>query len=204
MSGAEAIAVLGLISSVISIVDAIKQVHDAASSSTGLPVAFKDAATRLHIIRIILQSVESYIQETETDEEWRERAKCIVENCRVRAQKMKELFDKVIPADSAAKMERYLKAVRTLGKGSRVETLMKGTLEDLQLLAMSKSMIVESDDQKKELSRAIEEVTALPPSLPEQATNGSDVLAFHYGSGQIIQGGHFQAETMSFGSHGKN
>jgi len=51
MSGAEAILVLGVISSVISIVDGAKQAYDAAASAEGLPEAFREVAARLPIVR---------------------------------------------------------------------------------------------------------------------------------------------------------
>lgn len=44
MSGAEVIAVLGVISSVIAIVDGTKKVYDAASDAHGLPEAFREVA----------------------------------------------------------------------------------------------------------------------------------------------------------------
>jgi hypothetical protein len=49
-----------------------------------------------------------------------------------------DLFNKVIPKENASRVERYFKAAKTLGKGGKVEGLMKGILEDIQLLATIK------------------------------------------------------------------
>ena len=54
MSGGEAALVLGVISSVISIIDAIKQVYDAAANVQGLPEAFREVSARLLIVRILV------------------------------------------------------------------------------------------------------------------------------------------------------
>lgn len=58
-------------------------------------------------------------------------AKHIVKACEEKAKKLKELFDKVIPVDGALDLKRYYKVVKIWGKGSKVENLIKGILEDL-------------------------------------------------------------------------
>ena len=215
MSGAEAVAILGIISSVISIVDGTKQVYDAASNTNGLPEAFREVATRLPIVRDILDSAKQHIREGDTNEDSYKAAKNVVEDCQSKAQNLEKLFQRVIPADGASRAKKYLSAVRTLGKGNRVETLMKGMLEDLQLLAINHGMIPETDTREKELARAIEEVAALQPSLTEHATDETGFIANHSGSGAINQAqgyqfnnpgsGHiYQAQSMNFGSNGKN
>lgn len=62
MSGAEVVAVLGIISSVIAIVDGVKQVYDAASNAAGLPEAFREVVGRLPIVRRILQGAEQRVR----------------------------------------------------------------------------------------------------------------------------------------------
>lgn len=47
---AKAIAALALVSSLISIITAAKQLYDGAKDSSELPQAFKDVATRLPLI----------------------------------------------------------------------------------------------------------------------------------------------------------
>jgi hypothetical protein len=70
MSGAEAIIVLGVISSIIAIVDGTKKVYDAATNPQGLPAAFHEIANRLPIIRTILSSAEQHIRNKDVDESW--------------------------------------------------------------------------------------------------------------------------------------
>ena len=61
MSGAETIAVLGFISSIISIVDGNKQAYDAAKNAQGLPEAFREVAGRLPTVRNILGSAKQLL-----------------------------------------------------------------------------------------------------------------------------------------------
>ena len=158
MSGAETIAILGIISSVIAIVDGTKQVYDAASNTNGLPEAFCEVAARSPLVRDILDSAKRHISKGDTHEESCKAAKNVVENCQSKAQSMEEIFKKVIPVDDASRSERYFLAVKSLGKGNRVETLMNGMLEDLQLLAINHGMVSETDTREKGLAKAIKEV----------------------------------------------
>ena len=91
---------------------------------------------------------------------------------------------------------------------------MKGMLEDLQLLAIEHGMVTETGTREK-VARAIEDVAALQPSLTEHATDETGFTAIHSGSGAInqVQGNQFNnpgsgniyhAQSMNFGSNGKN
>lgn len=215
MSGGEAILVLGVISSIISIVDGTKQVYGAATNAQGLPEAFREVAARLPIVQNILDSAKRHIEDGDADEDSCKGAKDVVKSCEKKAKKLDELFQKVIPADSASRAEKYLLAVRTMGKGSRVETLMKGMLVDVQLFAINHGMTTVTDTQRREVAEAIKEVAALPASIPEQAIEGTGFTAIHSGSGSIHQAQGYQyinpgsgqiyhAQSMTFGSNGKN
>jgi hypothetical protein len=59
-----------------------------------------------------------------------------------------------------------LKVARTIGKGGRVEVLVRGILDDLQLLAMNFPNIT-TPRHKEELATAIKQVSKLAPSLPD-------------------------------------
>ncbi|KAJ3496456.1 hypothetical protein NLG97_g2644 [Lecanicillium saksenae] len=130
MSGAE---VLGIISAVISIVDATIKVYDAAKDEAGLPPNFKT-----------------------------------------------QLFKNVIAAEGDSSLVRYVKAARTVGKGGRVETLMKAILDDLQLLTTKFPKAV-SRRGLESLTEAIEDVSRMEPSLPDGFENAPAFT--NYGNG---------------------
>lgn len=124
MSGVEAAAVLGVISSVIAIVDGTKKVYDAALSATGLPIAFREVSTRLPIVKEILESTKQHIDDAHIDTSSYSVIKTLVEACEDRAKRLKAIFDKVIPGNEDSRLTRYISAAKTLGQGERVETLM--------------------------------------------------------------------------------
>jgi hypothetical protein len=96
--------------------------------------------------------------------------KSVLDGCNGKATRLEKLFAKVIPQADASRSERYVPTVRTLEKGSRVESLMKGILEDVQLFADNRVMKLATEAQLRELETATEEVSAIPPSLPVVCT----------------------------------
>ena len=100
----------------------------------------------------------------------------VVDGCQNKWKTLRDLFDKIIPEENASRVERYHKAVKTLGKGGKIESLMKGMLEDIQLLANIKTMTTTSVEkiiktvtaaQEEKITKAITDVAAWPPSVPE-------------------------------------
>ncbi|KAK3291304.1 uncharacterized protein B0H64DRAFT_349303 [Chaetomium fimeti] len=165
MSGAE---IIGLISGIIAIVDATAKVYAAANNASGLPEAFRDVATRLPLVHKTLQSVSEHLNTNSPDEDSCKAISPILQRCENRATQLEKVFRDVIPQADASRMERYLLAARTLAKGGTVESLMKGVLEDVQLLASGRVMELATEASIASLMRkAIEEVSAIPPSLPD-------------------------------------
>ena len=183
MSGAEAFAVLGVISSIISIVDGTKKVYDAATDTKGLPQAFREVRGRLPIVGSILGSAKQDIEERKVKNDSCKGVKHVVEACEEKAKSLEELFHKAIPAEGASDLKRYYKAVKALGRGSEVENLMKGILEDVQLLACERGMKTASNAQQQEIVKAITEVSAVSPSIPEHEFQETGIANTNYGSG---------------------
>ena len=165
MSGAELIAVLGVISSIVAIIDGTKKIYDAATNAQGLPEAFREVAGRLPIVANILDSTKQNIEERKVNNDWCKGVKHIVEACEEKAKKLEELFHKAIPPDGASDLKRYYRAVQAWGKGSEVESLMKGMLEDVQLLACERGMKTATKAQQEQIIKAIAEVSAVSPSV---------------------------------------
>lgn len=176
MSGAE---VLGIISAVISIVDATIKEYHAAKDEAGLPPNFKTVATKLPLVSKLFEDAERYIN-NKADGTITAIFTPVLTDCKEKATQLQQLFVKVIPTEGDSRMDQYIKAARTIGRGGRVETLMKGILGNLQLLVIEFPEVMSSRGQAN-LTEAIEEVKELEPSLPD---GFKDAPSFaHYGSG---------------------
>jgi len=164
MSGPE---VVGLISGIIAIVGAIVKVYAAATDASGLPEAFRHVAKRLPLVQETLQAAQGQLSTANPDEAFYKGMKPVLEGCEDKATRLKAIFEKVIPQADAPRMDRYLLAARTLGKGDTVESLMKGILDDIQLLTGNRVTKLPTEAKIAELIRAaIQEVSAIPSSLP--------------------------------------
>ncbi|RYP12752.1 hypothetical protein DL767_011135 [Monosporascus sp. MG133] len=164
MSGAE---VIGLISGIIAIVGATVKVYGAATDASGLPEAFRNVAKRLPFVQETPQTAQGYLNTADPDEVFCNAIKPVLESCEDKAKRLAVIFEKVVPQADASRMERYLLAARTLGKGDIVESLMKGILDDVQLLTGNRVTKLPTEADIAHLIRtAIDEVSAIPPSLP--------------------------------------
>jgi F0F1-type ATP synthase delta subunit len=121
MSGAEAGFVVGLIASVISIIEATKTVYNAAKDAKGQPEAFRQVAARLPLANEILHSAKERTQTL--NESAQEALEPILESCKVKAENLQKIFQKVIRKDDDKWYDRYKKALGTLGKEGKVECL---------------------------------------------------------------------------------
>ncbi|KAI7227084.1 hypothetical protein KC330_g8558 [Hortaea werneckii] len=201
MSGAEVITVLGLISSVITIIETSRDVFDAAASADGLHEAFRAVSKNIPLVLNILRDCKTTQELVEQDysltvdedlksdiEESNKAIKPLIQACQDDAKQLQQIFQKVVPEDDTSRVERYKKAARAVlpGKKRRVEDLMKNILEKLQLLHTSRFFKSENErtneNRSKELDTAITQLSELSSSsLPENEGQYN-----HYGSGGMF------------------
>jgi hypothetical protein len=200
MSGAEVITVLGLISSVITIIETSRDIYDAASSAEGLHEAFRAVAQNIPLVLNVLRDCKKVQEHVDKDysltvdenlkrdiEESNKAVEPLILACQDNAKRLQEIFRKVVPEDDASWVERYKKVVRVVmpGKKRKVEDLMKDILEKLQLLHTSRFFKSENNQKNekksKELETAISQLSELSSSLPENEGQYN-----HYGPGGMF------------------
>jgi len=182
MSGAEAGLVLGLISSIITVIDTIVKVYNDVKEAEGIPTTFREITRRLPLVRDTLRIADTHITERSLDKESCRAIKPILEGCKDKAVRLEIVFRKVVPQGNILRLDRYRIAIRALGKGNKVEALMKGMLEDIQLLAGNYVIKALTAAEVAKLVKAIEEISEMPPSLSED-TPGNSINS--YGSGTL-------------------
>jgi hypothetical protein len=141
-----------------------------ANDVSGLPKAFKDVATKLDIIHLLLEEAEQHIKDSDVDQKAFETLTKILGSCKKRANQLHEIFTKVIPKDGASRFDRYLKAARKLGKGGRVENLVGEIFKEISLLETYFSF---SESTEKAVANALHEILMIEPSLPDSFENDS-------------------------------
>ena len=134
MSGAEAGAVLGLISSIITVIATAKELYETANDVHGLPDALGNAETKLPLILEILKEAESYTRRPDIEPNVFDAFEKILIRGKKKANELLDILEKVLPKERASTFNRYWSATRQLAKVNRVESLMKALLEEMQTL----------------------------------------------------------------------
>lgn len=215
MSGAEAIAVLGVISSALTIIEASKNVYESAKSASGLHEAFRKVAENIPLVSDTLRQAKRVFEapsDTSTANAVEQAAKDagpVITTCEENVRQLRDIFERVVPGDDAGRRERYIKALQSAmpGKKKRVEELMKEILEKLQLLQTNQYFKDTARSQK--LEQALEELAQVPSSLPVEESgythSGSGSMNINPGSGtqyNYSQSGEsnrqFNAQTQHF------
>ncbi|KAM0487201.1 hypothetical protein ACHAPX_000471 [Trichoderma viride] len=150
MSGAE---IIGLISSIIAIVEGSLKLYEAIDDASGLPQSFRHAADRLPVIQNTLEAALEGLAEEEDAPSARQRAALsrMLRSCRDKAMTLQKIIQKVIPAANASPMNRLMKAVKTLPNADKVDDLMDGILSDLQVLTANRALKTASRAQMQRL-----------------------------------------------------
>ena len=185
------VTILGLISSIISIVEASKKVYDIAKSKEGIPEAFVKAAQSLSLVENTLEHVESRLSQrpqtcTLANREEDECIREVLKGCESKAVALKTIFDKALPKDGEWIRSRYWRAVKTigLGKPGKVENLMKDILTDVQTITNNHTIQAATSDQVELLHRTIEELDNIEePSMPDEQFDQCFLSQTHSGSG---------------------
>lgn len=178
MSSAETAFAIGLISGVISIIEATKTIYDAAKDVKGQPKAFRQVHARLVLVTEILNRARERAQEV--DETTQEALEPILESCKAKAEKLKIIFQKVIRMDDDTWYDRYKKALGTVGKEYKVECLMEEILKDIHVLVCGRLMGTATIAQVKDIQEAIKEMNEMPSPLQDETRI---VPQTHQGSG---------------------
>lgn len=161
MSGAE---LIGVISAIIAIVDASLKLCEAVDDVSGFSKSFRNVAARLPAIQCTLDAANKRLAEEEeemTPEEkdinWSESRATLVkvlQGCGDKAMTLQTILQKAIPAAGASRLNRFIKALRTIPNAEKVDSLMNGILSDLQVLTANHAVKTASHRQVKRLLTA--------------------------------------------------
>jgi hypothetical protein len=173
MSGLE---VIGGISAVIGIIDASIKVYSSARKDLKLSETFRTVGHRLPIILDTLQTCQIHLDPIKQSlpADVCDALEKILDVCKERARKLREIFEEVIPAENDAWEKRYVKVFKRLGKGNKVEELMISITEEVQLIVNHHAVKSATPEQSTKLEDIIKEMKAAKSSVPEEeSSNGT-------------------------------
>lgn len=210
---------LGLISSVITIIKTSQDFYDAARDAKGLHEAFRKVAENVPLVLGTLRAAEEVQKQMNAEwqastdapkkqaiEEAAKEVEPVFQTCKINARALREIFEEVVPGDDDGRVERYKKALKTVlpGKKHKVESLMQEILEKLQLLHTQHYFQAAVDISK--IRAGIEELRKVESSNPEDddaryVNSGSGPQNIHRGSGKqfnnTISGGEGNSQHIA-------
>jgi hypothetical protein len=149
MSGAE---VLGIISGVITVVEATINLYKTAKDSSGLPPSLRDAASRLPLIQESLTVAAHGIQrDAQTPPESYAALEAALQACSDKATQLHHIFESMVPPSGATRTHRYLRAVKSFPQIEKANVLVEGILGDLQVLTLNHVVQTATREQIKKL-----------------------------------------------------
>ncbi|RSL75455.1 hypothetical protein CEP52_014049 [Fusarium oligoseptatum] len=148
--------VTGVISAIITIVEASIKIYRTAADASDLPHSFSDAASRLPLIQDTLKLAADGLVEDAMEPESHAPLSTVLEKCTDRAAVLLDIFQTVIIPAEATRAERYIRALRTIPQAEKVEILMNGIMSDLQLLATNYTVKAATRKQMERLISKIE------------------------------------------------
>lgn len=175
--------VVGLISSIISIIDASMKVYDAFKSASSLPSSLHDVASRLPLIQDTLQIAQEGMIDVQSDLSLKNMTSCL-ESCRRKAEKTQSIFSNLAVPDESARVLRFYIAWRATTKAEKVATLSRGISEDLQVLTANHAIRAAKRSEMKELIAKLDSGrTASRVALISMSNRGSGMIITHSGVG---------------------
>jgi len=198
-----------LVNDICSSLDTAKEDYSDIKDDENLPPAFSAVAKHLDLVQATLGIAKSHLNSNKPDAENGREIQRTLGDGKKKASSLKTLFHSVASNDGTPLLERYPKAASKIGRGTRVELVMEGLLKDAEKVAQNPAMKAATGVQTEALTKAIEEVSALEPSLEEAAGSGGPtvnvwggVANTNFGEGKQYNnsgdGKQFNAETQTF------
>ena len=202
MSGLE---VIGGITAVITIIDTSVTVWEGARKDLKLSETFVTVANQLPILRETLQTCQEHLKPLQSTlpEDVATGLSNIVKDCDRKARKLCTIFEETISSEDDQWYERYRKVAKRLGKGSKVEELMKSIAEDTQHLVNYHAVKSAKPELCMRLEEIIAEMESVEPSLPTDDV-ASQIFNAYRGPQNVSTGSSTQYNSSNTGGQTHN
>jgi N-terminal domain on NACHT_NTPase and P-loop NTPases/NB-ARC domain len=166
---AEAAAVIGLVSSIASLVDlsakVVSRVHEFAFKTSDIPESFRSLSTRLPLLKASLEQITVQARAGRLPNDVTEALQAVVDSTLAQVSIVQARLSGIIPPENASKTERALKALKSLAKEDKICQAVDKIHKDIDFLVLHQTtQHVDTGD------RILEELLKLnlaPPVVPQ-------------------------------------
>ena len=166
---AEAVAVVGLVASIASLVElsakVLSRLHDFTSKSSEVPESFRSLSSRLPLLTATLQHIQSQAEDGRFPQNVTKALKAVIDDTSRQISNIQISLFKVLPADGASKLERALKALKSLAKEDKMQQALEKIYRNNEILVLHQTTWhIDAGDR---ILEALSELSIIPATLPD-------------------------------------
>jgi hypothetical protein len=167
---AEAAAIIGLISSIASLIDlsvkVVSRLHEFTSKTSDIPESFRSLSIRLPLLTAILQRIQSQAEAGRLPDNITTALTAVIDSTAEQISAVQTYLSKILPPDGASKLERALKALKSLAKEDKVQQAVEKIHRNSDVLVLHQTTRhVDTGD------RILEELSKLSIAPPVSSTS---------------------------------
>ena len=165
---AEAAAVIGLVASIASLVEltakVVSRLHEFTSKSSEVPESFRSLSTRLPLLTTTLQHIQFQAKDGRFPDNITKALRAVVDDTSKQVSDIQITLAKVLPADGASKLERALKALKSLAKEDEIQRALEKIYGNNDILVLHQT--TRHVDTSDRILEALSKLSVTPPTLP--------------------------------------
>ena len=166
---AEAVAIVGLVASIATLVElsakVVSRLHDFTSKSSELPESFRSLSSRLPLLTVTLQHIQPQAEDGRFPDNVTKALKAVIDDTSGQISDIQISLSKVLPSDGASKLERALKALKSLAKEDKVQQALEKIYKNNEILVLHQTTWhVDTGDR---ILEALSKLNLTPVTLPD-------------------------------------
>ena len=170
---AEAVAVIGLVASIASLVELsakiLSRLYDFRSKSSEIPESFRSLSTRLPLLTVTLQLIQAQAEDGRFPDNVTKALKAVIDDTSRQISDIQISLSKVLPSDSASKLERALKALKSLAKEDKVQQALEKIDRNSESLVLYQTTW--HIDTGNRILEALSKLDIAPATLPDPSSS---------------------------------
>ena len=170
---AEAVAIVGLVASIASLIElsakVLSRLHDFTSKSSEVPESFRSLSTRLPLLTATLQHIQSQAEDSRFPDSVTKALKAVIDDTSRQISDIQISLSKVLPLDGASKLERALKALKSLAKEDKVQQALEKIYRNNEILVLHQTTWhIDTGDR---ILEALSKLSVTPVTLPDPSSS---------------------------------
>ncbi|KIW09712.1 hypothetical protein PV08_12055 [Exophiala spinifera] len=137
---AEAVAIIGLVSSIASLfelsVGIVSRLHDFTSKTSEVPESFRSLTIRLPLLTETLQRIQTQANSHRLPDDVTKALTAVVRNTSEQLLAIQTRLSKILPSDSASRLERALKALKSLAREDEIQQALEKIEKNISVLVL--------------------------------------------------------------------